>query len=147
MYSIAWASKVAGSAMSAPYPWAVTPPPATSGRIQLVPMQASTTTRDVGLRGPLTPGPAVAERRAPDLLPSPDAVHGRGATAWTAALVASLARTTWLSAVVTLAFLGGAFGSTVARGHSVTTALPWVLIGGAVWLVIALTWALLRHRR
>jgi len=110
-------------------------------------MQASTTTRDVGLRGPLTPGPAVAERRAPDLLPSHDAVHGRGATTWTAALVASIARTAWLSAVVTLAFLGGAFGSTVARGHSITAALPWLLIGGGVWLVIALTWALVRHRR
>jgi hypothetical protein len=118
-----------------------------SVRIQLLAMQASTTTRDVGLRGPLAPGPAVAERRAADLLPSHDAVRGRGATTWTAALVASVARTAWLSAVVTLAFLGGAFGSTVARGHSITAALPWLLIGGAVWLVIALTWALVRHRR
>jgi hypothetical protein len=49
--------------------------------------------------------------------------------------------------VVTLAFLGGAFGATVARGRPITAALPWLLIGGAVWLVIALTWALVRHRR
>jgi hypothetical protein len=61
--------------------------------------------------------------------------------------VASVARTAWLSAVVTLAFLGGAFGATVARGRPITAALPWLLIGGAVWLVIALTWALVRHRR
>jgi len=108
---------------------------------------ASTTTRDVGVRGPLAPGPALAERRAPDVLPSPDAAPGRGATAWTAALVATVARTSWLSAVVTLAFLGGAFGATVARGGSITAALAWLLIGGSVWLLIALTWTLARRHR
>ena len=113
----------------------------------VVTVQAWTTARDVGVRGPLAPGPAVAERRAADVLPSDHATPGRGATTWTAALVASVARTGWLSAVVTIAFLGGAFGSTVARGASLTRALPWVLIGGAVWLLIAVTWTLLRRRR
>jgi hypothetical protein len=118
-----------------------------SVRIQLVAMQAWTDAREVGVRGPLAPGPAVAERRAADVLPTHDVARGRGATTWTAALVASVARTAWLSAVVTLAFLGGAFGVTVARGGSLTASLPWVLGGGGVWLVVALTWTLVRHRR
>jgi hypothetical protein len=118
-----------------------------SVRIQLMLVQAWTTARDVGVRGPLAPGPAVAERRATDVLPSDHAVPGRGATTWTAALVASVARTGWLSAVVTVAFLGGAFGATVARGRSLTAALPWLLLGGGVWLLIAVTWTVLRRQR
>jgi len=80
-------------------------------------------------------------------LPSDHATPGRGATTWTAALVASVARTGWLSAVLTIAFLGGAFAATMARGAPLTRALPWLLIGGAVWLLIAVTWTLLRRRR
>jgi hypothetical protein len=112
-----------------------------------VTVQAWTTPRDVGVRGPLAPGPAVAERRAADVLPAAGATHGRGAAHWTAALVASVARTVWLSAVLTVAFLGGAFVANWAGGRSVTAAAPWVLIGGGGWLVIALTWTLLRRTR
>jgi hypothetical protein len=85
----------------------------------------------------------VAERRANDVLP----VSGRGASTWVAALVASLARTGWLAAVVTGAFLAGAFGATWAGGRSVTAAVPWALVGGGIWLVLALTWIVLRAKR
>ena len=112
----------------------------------VVTVQAWTTARDVGVRGPLAPGPAVAERRAADVLPSDHATPGRGATTWTAALVASVARTGWLAAVTTLAFLGGALGATVADGRSPSAAVPWVLIGAGLWLTIAVTWALIRRR-
>ena len=99
----------------------------------------------MGLRGPLAPGPAVAERRASDVLPP--ATQAPGATGWTAALVASVARTAWLAAVLTVAFLAGTFGATLASGGSVTSALPWALTGGGVWLAIALVWTLVRRRR
>jgi hypothetical protein len=99
----------------------------------------------VGLRGPLAPGPAVAERRASDVLPA--AVHARSAGEWTAALVATVARTAWLAAVLTAAFLAGVFGATLVQGGSVSDALPWALIGGGVWLAVALIWTLLRQRR
>ncbi|MBV8982791.1 MAG: hypothetical protein JO086_17980 [Acidimicrobiia bacterium] len=110
-------------------------------------MQAWTATRDADVRGPLAPGPAVAERRVgDDLLPAGQAVHHHGAAAWTGALVASIARTGWIAAVTTLAFLGGAFGATVANGRSASAAAPWVLIGSGVWLLIAVAWTLLRRR-
>ena len=109
-------------------------------------VQAWTTPRDIAVRGPLAPGPAVAERRD-DMLPA-DHVRGRhGAVAWTAALIASVARTGWLAAVTTLAFLGGAFVATAIDGQSASAALPWVLIGAGLWLVIAITWALIARRR
>jgi hypothetical protein len=97
----------------------------------------------LGIRGPLAPKPAVAERRATDVLPVP----GRGASTWVAPLVASLARTGWLAAVVTAAFLAGTFGATWARGNSVTAAAPWALIGGGIWLVLALAWTVVRAKR
>ena len=97
------------------------------------------------MRGPLAPGPAVAERRD-DLLPPEQVAQRHGAVAWTAALIASTARTGWLAAVTTLAFLGGAFAATAIDGRSVSAAVPWVLIGGGLWLVVAVTWAFLRRR-
>jgi hypothetical protein len=109
-------------------------------------MQAWTTARNTTLRGPLTPGPAVAERRAADVLPAEHVVHHHGAVAWTAALVASVARTGWLAAVTTLAFVGGALVATAIDGRSPGAALPWVLIGAGLWLVVAVTWTLLRRR-
>jgi hypothetical protein len=109
-------------------------------------VQAWTTARNATLRGPLTPGPAVAERRATDVLPAEHAGHRHGAVAWTGALVASVARTGWLAAVTTLAFLGGAFGATVVDGRSLNAAVPWVLIGAGLWLLIAATWTLIRRR-
>jgi hypothetical protein len=99
----------------------------------------------VGLRGPLAPGPAVAERRASDVLPP--AVHARSAATWTGALVASVARTAWLAVVLAGVFLAGVFGSTLARGGTVSDVLPWALIGGGVWLAAALVWTLVRDRR
>ena len=108
-------------------------------------MQAWTTARNVGVRGPLAPGPAVVGRRD-DVLPPEQVADRHGAAAWTAALVASVARTGWLAAVSTLAFLGGAFVATVIDGGSLTAALPWVLIGAGLWLVVAATWAIIRRR-
>ncbi|MBV8295756.1 MAG: hypothetical protein JO085_02880, partial [Acidimicrobiia bacterium] len=52
----------------------------------------------------------------------------------------------WLAAVTTLAFLGGAFAATAADSRSLSGAAPWILIGGGLWLVIAVTWTLLRRR-
>jgi hypothetical protein len=110
-------------------------------------VQAWTTAHNATLRGPLTPGPAVAERRAADdVLPAVHVGHRHGAVAWTAALVASVARTGWLAAVTTLAFLGGAFGATLANGRSASAALPWVLIGAGLWLLVAATWAFISRR-
>ena len=110
-------------------------------------MQAWTTTRDVvGVRGPLAPGPAVAERRD-DVLPADHVDQRHGAAAWTAALVASIARTGWLPAVVTIAFVGAGFASTAVAGESLRAAVPWVLLGGGVWLLIAVAWTLLRRGR
>ena len=110
-------------------------------------VQTWTTTRDVGVRGPLAPGPAVAERRhADDVLPVEHVGDPHSAAVWTLALLASVARTGWLAAVTTLAFLGGALGATVADGRSPTAAVPWVLIGAGLWLVVAVTWALIRRR-
>ena len=97
------------------------------------------------MRGPLAPGPAVAERRD-DLLPSDEVAHRHGAAAWTAALVASVARTGWLPAVVTIAFVGAAFAATAVAGQSVSAAVPWVLLGGGIWLLVAVTWTLLKRR-
>ncbi|MBV9411322.1 MAG: hypothetical protein JO148_06985 [Acidimicrobiia bacterium] len=109
-------------------------------------MQAWTTARNATLRGPLTPGPAVAERRAADVLPAEHTPHRHGAMAWTAALVASVARTGWLAAVTTLAFVAGAFGATYFGDHSMGAAVPWILIGGGLWLLVAATWAFIRRR-
>jgi hypothetical protein len=109
-------------------------------------VQAWTTPRDVGLRGPLTPGPAVSERRD-DVLPADHVEQRHGPAAWTAALVASIARTGWLPAVVTITFVGAAFAATAVAGRSVSTAVPWVLIGGGFWLLIAVAWTLLRKDR
>ena len=128
------------------YPWGTTPPPASAVRIQLGTVQAWSAAHNTTLRGPLTPGPAVAERRAADVLPAEHVGHRHGAIAWTAALVASVARTGWLAAVTTLAFLGGAFGATAAGGRSPSAAVPWVLIGAGLWLLIAVTWTLIRRR-
>ena len=80
------------------------------------------------------------------MLPAEHVVQRHGAGTWTAALVASMARTGWLAAVLTVAFLGGALGATLARGRSVTAAVPWALTGGGLWLLIGVTWALLRRR-
>jgi len=98
------------------------------------------------VRGPLAPGPAVAERRD-DVLPAEQAVERHGAAAWTAALIASIARTGWLAAVTTLAFVGGAFTATAIDGRSMRASLLWILIGGGLWLVIAITWSLISRRR
>jgi len=121
-----------------------------AARRRLESVQGFTSTRggDVAVRGPFAPGPAVAERRPTndDVLPRTEAPHRHGAMAWTAALVASVARTGWLAAVTTLAFVGSAFGATVVDGRSASAALPWVLIGGGLWLVVAVTWTLLRRR-
>ncbi len=111
-----------------------------------VAVQAWTTARNTALRGPLTPGPAVAERRAADVLPADHVEHRHGAAAWTAALVASVARTGWLAALTTLAFSAAALGATAVNGRSVSAAVPWVLIGAGLWLVLAVTWTLLRRR-
>ena len=99
------------------------------------------------MRGPLAPGPAVAERRDDDVLPAEAVVQRHGAVAWTAALIASTARTGWLSAVTTLAFLSGAFAASAIAGRSMSASLPWVLIGAGLWLVVAVTWALISRRR
>ena len=100
----------------------------------------------MGARGPLAPGPAVVERRD-DVLPADRvAVQRLGAVAWTGALVASIARSGWLAAVTTLAFLGGAFAATAAGNRPLSAAVPWILIGGGLWLLIAVTWTLLRRR-
>ena len=109
-------------------------------------VQAWTTARNATLRGPLTPGPAVAERRATDVLPPEEQAHRQGAATWTAALVASIARTGWLAAVTTLAFVGSAFAATVIAGRSLSAAVPWVLGGGGLWLVVAATWTFIRRR-
>jgi len=98
------------------------------------------------VRGPLAPGPAVAERRD-DVLPAEQVVERHGAAAWTAALIASIARTGWLAAVTTLAFVGGAFAATAIGGQGMMGSVPWILLGGGLWLVIAITWSLIsRHR-
>ena len=60
--------------------------------------------------------------------------------------MASVARTGWLAAVTTLAFLAGAFVATLVDGRSPSAAVPWVLIGGGVWLLIAVAWTLLKRR-
>jgi hypothetical protein len=109
-------------------------------------VQAWTTAREVGARGPLAPGPAVAERRD-DVLPAEASVAHHGAAAWTAALVASIARTGWLAAVTTLAFVAAAFAATAIDGGSAGSALPWILIGAGLWLVITITWTLINRRR
>ena len=90
----------------------------------------------------------MAERRATDVLPVQDveAQHRHGAAAWTAALVASIARTGWLAAVTTLAFVGSAFAATAVARQSVGAAVPWVLMGGGLWLLVAVTWTLIRRR-
>jgi len=109
-------------------------------------MQAWTATREVGTRGPLAPGPAVAERRD-DVLPADQAVAHHGAAGWTAALIASIARTGWLAVVTTLAFVGAAFAATAIDGQSMNHSVSWILIGGGLWLVIAVTWTLISRRR
>jgi len=109
-------------------------------------VQAWTASRDVAVRGPLAPGPAVSERRD-DVLPAEQLTQQHGAAAWTAALIASTARTGWLAAVTTLAFVGAAFAATAIDGRSVSASVPWILIGGGLWLVIAITWALISRRR
>jgi hypothetical protein len=107
-------------------------------------VQATSPSADVVLRGSIAPGPAVAERRASDVLPP--AAHARGASAWTLALLTSVARTTWVAVTLTLVFLASAVVATWASGRSVTAALPWTLIGAGLWLVITLTWTLIRRR-
>jgi len=59
--------------------------------------------------------------------------------------VASVARTGWLPAVVTITFVGAALAATAVAGRSVSAALPWILVGGGLWLLIAVTWTLLRR--
>jgi hypothetical protein len=66
---------------------------------------------------------------------------------WVFHLVASVARSAWLAAVLTGAFLAGTFGATWARGRSVASSAPWALAGGAVWLALTLTWTFVRARR
>jgi hypothetical protein len=80
------------------------------------------------------------------VLPAEGVEDRHGAAAWTAALVASVARTGWLAAVTTLAFVGGALVATAVDGRSPSAAVPWVLIGGGLWLLIAVTWTVLRRR-
>ena len=87
----------------------------------------------------------MAERRD-DLLPPDGLAERHGAVAWTGALIATVARSGWLAAVTTLAFLGGAFAATAADSRSLNGAAPWILIGGGLWLLIAVTWTLLRRR-
>jgi hypothetical protein len=57
-----------------------------------------------------------------------------------------VARTGWLAAVTTLAFVGGAFAATVVDGRSLSASVPWILIGGGLWLLVAATWAFIRRR-
>src|SRR5438067_7611676 len=90
-------------------------------------------------------GPAVARRRASDVLPVGPAIEERGRRNWALALVATVARTTWLAAVLTVAFLGGAFGATWAGGHSVGGAALWILMGAGVWLALSVLYSALRR--
>jgi hypothetical protein len=99
----------------------------------------------VGVRGPLAPKPAVAERRASDVLPRDPSTGG--AATWIVTLAASIVRAGWQVALFTGVFLGGTFGATWARGRSVGAATPWALIGAGVWLVLAVAWTLVRARR
>jgi len=104
---------------------------------------------DVGLRRPLAAparAPAVAQRRAADVLPVGPAIAERGRRTWTAALVATVARTGWLAVVLAAAFVGGTFLGAAVRGQSVTGAAPWAGMGGGVWLVVSLAWTILRRR-
>jgi hypothetical protein len=60
--------------------------------------------------------------------------------------VASIARTGWLAAVTTLAFVGSSFGATALTGQSVSAAVPWVLAGAGLWLLGAVCWTLIARR-
>ena len=91
-------------------------------------------------------GPAVARRRASDVLPVGPAIEERGRRNWALALVATVARTSWLAAVLTAAFLAGGFAAILAGGRSVGTAAPWILMGSGVWLALSLVVAVLRRR-
>ena len=99
----------------------------------------------MGARSPLAPNPAVAERRASDVLPADHSAPGT--STWVAALVAAVARTGWLAVLLAVAFLAGSFGVTWARGRSLTSATPWALIGGGGWLALALVWSVIRAKR
>jgi hypothetical protein len=101
---------------------------------------------DIGVRPPLAPaGPTMAQRRAIDVLPVGPAIEERGRRNWALALVATVARTTRLAAVLTAAFLGGAFGATWVGGYSVGASAPWILMGGGVWLAISVLYSALRR--
>src|SRR5438067_2289053 len=89
-------------------------------------------------------GPAVARRRASDVLPVGPAIEERGRRNWALALVAAVARTSWLAVVLTVAFLAGGFGATLAGGRSVATAAPWIVMGSGVWLAVSLLLTVLR---
>lgn len=109
-------------------------------------MQRFTAPAEVGLR-PGPGGAAVAQRRASDVLPVGPAIEERGRRNWALALVATVARTSWLPVVLTVAFIAGGFGAALAGGHSLSAASPWIFMGSGVWLAVALVLNTLRHRR
>ena len=110
-------------------------------------MQRFTAPPEIGLR-PAGPGGAgVAQRRASDVLPVGPAIEERGRRNWAMALIASVARTSWLPVVLTVAFVGGGFIATWAGGRSVGGAISWILMGSGVWLAVAVLLTALRHNR
>jgi hypothetical protein len=118
-------------------------------------VQSFTRPPDVGLRRPAaapTPTPAPppapsAQRRAADVLPVGPVIEERGRRNWAVALVATVARTTWLAVILALVFVGSAFGATWADGRKLSTAVAWILMGGGIWLAVALLFSALRARR
>jgi hypothetical protein len=110
-------------------------------------VQRFTAPPDIGLRPSAAPvGGAVAQGRASDVLPVGPAIGDRGRRNWAVALVSTVARTSWLAAVLTAAFLAGAFGATLIAGHAVGDVAPWILMGSGVWLAISLLLSVLRRR-
>jgi len=107
-------------------------------------VQRFTAPPEVGLR-PGPGGAAVAQRRASDVLPVGPAIEERGRRNWALALIATVARTSWLPVVLTLAFIAGGFAAVLGMGHSAGKAAPWILMGSGVWLAVALVVTALRR--
>ena len=110
-------------------------------------MQRFTAPPEIGLR-PAGPGGAgVAQRRASDVLPVGPAIEERGRRNWAFALVATVARTSWLPVVLTVAFLAGGFGAILIGGRSLGGGVAWILMGSGVWLAVALVLTAMRRHR
>ena len=113
-------------------------------------MHRFTEPSDVAVRAPRAPlasgGPGLAQRRAADVLPVGPAIEERGRRNWALALVATVARSSWLAVVLTVAFLAGGFGATLAGGRSLATAAPWIVMGSGVWLAVSIVLTVLRRR-